>query len=659
MTKDIKIMNIFRVIVIMWAFVLPSVSYASESVETVAIVLEHVNALNDAERAKQQELLAAVTSETKIIVAKATTIMDRARAMLFADTTTKKEVTKIVKTIIKQNSIAAQAQQKLKRLHKRLTQENTADDVQVGYVSQCIVGAQDFGKNLLAPFSYTKNEKNIAQQIVDGLLQQRAKIMQDYDALPLYTSRNKIQLKKYECAIMQLDTEIYHQKCITGEKMSFKKQAALLAGAAAVTIAGVVLTHKFLLPEMCAVKPEDTTVLDSQDEPTNVDQEVDIISSELTIVEPEQLQEQASFSVEVAEEKQENRDSNLEQHNTVEQAVEELDTLEVPLQEQESILSNPSAEKGYLDAIKDYLGLSDSQEKVEVVTVPAESTIVVEHIVTEEPVIVKGLEVVVMPEEVQAEQIIIEDEPIVESTVLVIEEKVEVVTVSVESTIVEEPVTVEELEAKVSEVIIEIPVVVEVLEDIEPSAEVKEEAKEIIEVVTVPVESIIVEELELKELEVIEVAVEENTIFDSAIDLDGNPVMVIPSITKEKEYVAHDEAPCKVMSTQEELAVELAELDVLKTNNEGYGILSYFGYLSEDSAIEEKVKKIAELENVLKIEQDIRQKAYQVKLDKLEADERAIERAYNGLVKQGAGKELKNLLEHTKKIIRLHKQDKP
>ncbi len=415
-------MAFFYVMVMTFVMILPSVSCAVESVKIVPTGLERVFAMSGEVAVKQQEMLAKATAETKTIVDGATKKIDFVRGLLFVDVTTQQEAAKIMRTIIKQNSIAAQAQQKLKRLRERLAQENEADDAQDSYVSRLVLAVKDVGHDLVAPFRYTKNEKNIAQQIIFGLMQQQAKIMEDYQALPLFSVSNKTQLRKcYETAIAQLDDEIYRQQCITGEKKSFKKQVALLAGGAAVAAAAALLAHKFLLPEFLgASTPENGIVINNNNELKDVEQnkfeqiselssvgssiveEEVVVQDEQTRARPEPvegypraLEENPSTSsgraqrelnavfttepVEVSGRAQEeisleidaNTELNLDQPNVVDQAKEELDGTEVSQKDQDSqeiVIPNQPVEKGYLDIAKDtiqyYLGLGDVPEEV-------------------------------------------------------------------------------------------------------------------------------------------------------------------------------------------------------------------------------------------------------------------------------------------------------
>src|SRR5579863_8368526 len=239
-----KSMNVFRLLMAsLLAIGVQSAVFASDIAGVAGNGLE-----------QRGELAKAVVA-TEDIIAGAQMAINEARGSLFScyggSCSTGKEDKKNVSTIIAQNAIIVQAEQKLKKMTDTFIKKAEAELIEEGFFSKLVTGIKNFAAKIIAPFrvGYGKTEegKENAPEIIKGLEEQQARITQIYGTLlkTNLTGSEQAQLKsRYEAAIAQLNDAIYEQQLITGDVMSTQRKV-LLGAAAAGTAAGLALAKQY------------------------------------------------------------------------------------------------------------------------------------------------------------------------------------------------------------------------------------------------------------------------------------------------------------------------------------------------------------------------------------------------------------------------------
>ncbi len=137
--------------------------------------------------------------------------------------------------------------------------------------------------------------------------------------------------------------------------------------------------------------------------------------------------------------------------------------------------------------------------------------------------------------------------------------------------------------------------------------------------------------------------------FNSAIDADGNPIILMPTMPAEQDNKVDDvqqaDVPSIAMSLRQEFAAEQEKLDNLKAD---YGTGWWTSVTLEEKEEQEKkvaqiIEKIVEEDAawncVVSQQQDLRNadiihkaELYRVEMDRLEAEEKIAEKEYNAAV---------------------------
>jgi len=153
-----------------------------------------------------------------------------------------------VKIIKEQNAIIDSIESALKnKIESAITQVKKADEEQ-SYLSSFVSGAQDLGSRAIAPFKagygYTEEQKKIAQQVIDGLMEQQSQLTKDYEKAlqaKLTPVERDILKDRYNSIIAQLNEDIHQQQLITGAAMSTERKLFWGAVAAGAVVAGMYL----------------------------------------------------------------------------------------------------------------------------------------------------------------------------------------------------------------------------------------------------------------------------------------------------------------------------------------------------------------------------------------------------------------------------------
>ncbi len=201
--------------------------------------------------------------------------------------------TDAIKIIKEQNAIIAKiTDERSKKINSAIGKVKVADDqIQESSLSSFVSGSKDLGMRALAPFKsgygYTEEQKAIAQRIIDGLMEQQARLTKDYEEAKKnsqLTPIERVNLKKrYETIIAELNDEIYQQQLITGDAMSTQRKLFWAAVATGAAVAGMyfLAPGTTITPEVVK-EIEDSALSEKQSVPAEPDSMVTRKVSELS-----------------------------------------------------------------------------------------------------------------------------------------------------------------------------------------------------------------------------------------------------------------------------------------------------------------------------------------------------------------------------------------
>lgn len=251
--KNIK--DIRYVALLFLAFILTQTVCASQIYPNLYPVL-------DEESFVREEVLVA-TSIAEIKIKEAQNAINQARHNALQGRMTSAQAIKIIK---EQNAEIHTIENTLKEKINQAVEKIDAVDAQTqeNYLSSIVSGVKDLGSRAIAPFKsgygYSKEQKEIAQNAIKGLIEQQAQLTNDYEKALKALQPSKVIRpgseydvlnKRYEEIIAALNDEIYQQQVITGDLMSMERKFFWAAVATGAAVAGA-----YFLAPGAAVTPE-------------------------------------------------------------------------------------------------------------------------------------------------------------------------------------------------------------------------------------------------------------------------------------------------------------------------------------------------------------------------------------------------------------------